>query len=373
MFLAKLLLILFIVSLYKSRSFNATKEYKIKSDNKEYLALLYLKEKIQITLLETKIISTSYFYIDLNLETIYKYNKIFKQFDSLNDVFDCIQKLFEKELIKIYNNNDDISLGFIMNSASCDNEEVIFKLKEKKMDKDEINERIRIEANNLRKKITVLEKENKIIKDMLNDYDLRLSYLEIKDLGFDSNIIKKALDLKFFEIELEEKYKKNSISIHLEHRASRDGNLFDSLNSIITKYNYQNLLVLFQTKKGFKFGIFINKKSTNNRNDIPYNNQYYYNQNSKSNILVPKSFLFSFSNEQIYYLDDHEKIICFNQVCFNEDNKCSINFCNNDLLNNDKNVVNFVHFKNIPFGQKNESNRYFRIQEIEIFRVSYSN
>lgn len=31
-----------------------------------------------------------------------------------------------------------------MNSASCDNEEVIFKLEEKKMSKDEINEKIRL-------------------------------------------------------------------------------------------------------------------------------------------------------------------------------------------------------------------------------------
>ena len=153
----KFLLILIIFSVCKSRSFNATKEYTIQSDNKEYLALLYLKDKIQITLLETKIISASYYYIDLTLESIYKYNKIFKQFDTLKDVFDCIQKLFEKEKVKIYNKFDNISLGFLMNSASCDNEEVIFKLEEKKMEKDEINERVRIEANILRKKVIMLE------------------------------------------------------------------------------------------------------------------------------------------------------------------------------------------------------------------------
>ena len=95
-----------------------------------------------------------------------------------------------------------------MNSASCDNEEVIFKLKEKKMEKDEINERVRIEANILRKKITILEEENKILKNALNDYDLRLSYLELKNLGIDSKIITKKIDLKIFENELAQKYQK---------------------------------------------------------------------------------------------------------------------------------------------------------------------
>ena len=256
MSLNKLLLIFILFNNCKSRSFDSNKEYTIQSDNKEYLALLNLKDNIQITLMETDVISSSYYYINLTLESIYKYNKIFKQFDNLKDVFDCIQKLFEKELIKIYNNNNDISLGFIMNSASCDNEEVIFKLKEKKMEKDEINERVRIEANILRKKITILEEENKILKNALNDYDLRLSYLELKNLGIDSKIITKKIDLKIFENELAQKYQKNNININLIHRTCRGINQIDSLNSIIARYNYKNLLILFLAQNGLKFGVY---------------------------------------------------------------------------------------------------------------------
>jgi len=91
-----------------------------------------------------------------------------------------------------------------MNSAYCDNEEVIFKLAEKKMSKDEINEKVRVETNLLREKITALEEENKNLKNLLNGYDLRLSYLELKNLKIDSKIITKTFDLKIFENELEQ-------------------------------------------------------------------------------------------------------------------------------------------------------------------------
>ena len=135
MALIKFLSILIICDIfneYKSKSFDANNEFIIQKDNKKFLTLLYLKEKIQITLIEIEVISSSYHYIELKLELLCNYSKIFKQFDTLKDAYDCIKKLFEKEKIKIYITNNDISLGFIMNSASCDNEEVIFKLSEKK-------------------------------------------------------------------------------------------------------------------------------------------------------------------------------------------------------------------------------------------------
>ena len=81
MSLNKLLLLLILFNAYKLHSFNSTKEYIIRSDTKEYLVLLYLKEYIQITIMELKEISPSYYSTKSTLESIYKYNKIFKQFD----------------------------------------------------------------------------------------------------------------------------------------------------------------------------------------------------------------------------------------------------------------------------------------------------
>ena len=176
-----------------------------------------------------KEITPSYYSTNLTLESIYKYNKIFKQFDTLKEIFDCIQKLIEIEKIKIYNKDDTISIGLLMNSASCDNEEAIFKLEEKKLAKDEINERVRIETNILRKKITALEEENKSLKNILNDYDSRLSYLELKQYNIDTKILNKISEYKVFANEIEQKYKKNNINLVLIYRSTRDGNQLSKL------------------------------------------------------------------------------------------------------------------------------------------------
>ena len=62
-----------------------------------------------------------------------------------------------------------------------------------------------------------------------------------------------------------------------------------------------------------------------------------YNHNQRNNnALIPKSFLFSLKNNQIYYIENSDNIICFNNICINEDNKCLINICNNNLLFNEK-------------------------------------
>ena len=368
--LNKLLLILMIFNAYKLRSFNATKEYIIHSDNKEYLVLLYLKENIQITLMELEEISPSYYSTELTLESIYKYNKIFKQFDTLKEIFDCIQKLFELEKIKIYNKYDTISISLLMNSASCDNEEVIFKLEEKKMAKDEINERVRIETNILRKKIAILEEENKNLKNTINDYDSRLSYLELKQFNIDTKILTKISEYKVFTNELEQKYKKYNINQILVYRASRDGNQLSYLNNLFANYYNKNLLILFLIKKGFKFGIFLNKESNNNNR----NNHDYYSRNQRNNnVLIPKSFLFSLKNNQIHYIENSDNIICFNNICTNEDNKCLINICNNNLLINEKKMEPYLDLANILNTDKKNGNKYFGFLEVEVFQISYNN
>ena len=367
MSLNKFLLLLILFNAYKLRSFNATKDYIIRSDTKEYLVLLYLKEYMQINIMELGEISHSYYSTNLTLESIYKYNKIFKQYDTLKEIFDCIQKLFEIEKIKIYNKYDTISISLLMNSASCDSEEVIFKLEEKKLEKDEINERVRIETNILRKKIAALEEENKNLKNTMNDYDSRLSYLELKEYNIDTKILAKISEYKVFANEIEQKYKRNKINQILIYRASRDGNKLSNLNDLFGNYYNINLLILFKTKKELKFGIFLYKESNNNRNDYGY-----YNRRVKNN-LIEKSFLFSLNNNKIHYLENSDNIICFNNICNNEDNKCLIEICNNNLLFIEKNIEPFLNLTSILNNKNNEGNNNLNFQEVEVFQISYNN
>ena len=278
----------FLLHLINTRQNNLHNEYTLQLGNRQFLVLTYLKEKIQLTIMELEIISSSYFHAELSLESLCKYNKIFKQYENLEDAYKGIQKLFEKEKAKIYIIKDFISLGLIMNSAACDNEEVIIKLEEKKMSKEEIDEKVRLETNNLRKRIKILEEENKNLKNMMNNYESRLDYLELRDEKIDTKIINKKSELKFIKDEFIEKYNKNIISFTLKYRASKDGSQYSTMNSLI--YNYYNLLFLFHTNAGHKFGAFISKGGNNYRN---------YHPSPEF-----KSFIFSIENnksDKLYY------------------------------------------------------------------------
>ena len=186
-----MIIVLFIVCKSKVDKHN---EYTIQVDNMQFLAMIYLKEKIQLSLIEIEVIPSSYYYTELTLESLCAYNKIFKQYDTLEDAYNCIKKLFEKEKIKIYN-GDNLSIVFIMNTASCDNEEVIIKLEEKKLSKDEIDEKIRMETNRLNKKIKILEEENTELKKMMKKYEQRLDLLELKGENIDKRIRRKISNI----------------------------------------------------------------------------------------------------------------------------------------------------------------------------------
>ena len=378
----RLLFLLLIFNLSDSR-IDKHHEYSIEANNKKFLASINLKEKIQISLTESGIIISSYYYTELTLDSLCKYNKIFKQYDTLEEAYSCIIKLFEKEKIKIYDRYDEFSLGFIMNSASCDNEEVIIKFKKKNMNKDEINEKVRIETNSLLKEIKTLKIENKELKELVKNLERRLIYPELKDQKIDTKILNNKSNLLIIINEFKEKYKKSVNGFNLLYRASEYGEQYENMNSRIK--NNDNLLMIFQTIKGIKFGIFLNKQlnyNNNNNNNYNYNYNsrsnkygYYYNKDENFNTKNPKSFIFSLDNNKIFYLDNEDKIICFNERC--PSNKQAIEYLINiysiNLLSKSK-KINFINnISNISSNDINGEDKYFNLQELEIFQVSYTN
>ncbi len=72
-------------------------------------------------------------------------------------------------------------------------------------------------------------------------------------------------------------------------------------------------------------------------------------------------------------MENVDNIICFNNICSNEDNKCLINICNNKLLISEKNKDYLLNVKDISNGKKTESEKYLNLQEIEVFQISYNN
>ena len=285
----KMMIIIIIINLCNLRTFDTHHEFIIQFDNKKYVAKIIkfqdnvdkyqvyfvdsksfkndkksfksefesLKHSFSIILMEIETVTSSYYYIDLTLESLCKSNKIFKQYETFEEAYNCVIKLFEKEKITIYNNTDNLSLGFMMNSATCENEEVIFKLKEKKMDKDEINEKVFIETNILIKTIKSLKEEINELKNKIKDYEIRLNSLELRDEKIYTKILDNKSQLQIIKIEFEEKYEKTNIQFSLNYRANRNGVQYSNLE--LQLKNLNNTLILFHTTKGLKFGIFLQK------------------------------------------------------------------------------------------------------------------
>jgi hypothetical protein len=241
------------------------------------------------------------------------------------------------------------------------------------MNKDEINEKVRIETNILTNKVKTLEEENKELKSKINEYDIRLGYLELKAEYIDTKILTKKSQLISIINELEEKYKKKNIKFDNKYRASRDGNKYDNLHTILVSKYFQNLLLLFHTTKDLKFGIFLYEKiKTTSQNSYGYNRKYRNYENNK--FIEPKTFIFSINNNKIYDIEKSDNIICFNNKCSNDDSgkECLMNFCNNNLLNSEKNMDYMNKLENITNDELNGGEKYFNLQEIEVFDVSYT-
>lgn len=92
--------------------------------------------------------------------------------------------------------------------------------------------------------------------------------------------------------------------------------------------------------------------------------------------MEPKSFIFSLDIKKKYYIEKDYKIICFDKKCSYEDqikDDCVINICSNDLLTTSKNMNYIGQGFNISDYALNGGEKYFNLQEIEAFQVSYQN
>ena len=204
----------------------------------------------------------------------------------------------------------------------------------------------------------------------MKEYESRLDYLELKADNIDTKIINKKSDLDFIKNELEEKYKVSNINFNNKYRASRDGDQYDTIYSNIANYN--NLLLLFYTTKGNKFGVFLYKGLSNNYGYNNYNYGYNYGNNNYINI---KSFVFSIDTNKIYYIENDEKIICFNKKCSNDKQikEYLINIYSKDLLSEEKSMNYINKISEVSENELNGGDKYFNLQEIEAFQVSYVN
>ena len=103
-----------------------------------------------------------------------------------------------------------------------------------------------------------MKEEINELKNKIKDYEIRLNYLELRDEKIYTKILDNKSQLQFIKNEFEEKYEKTNIQFSLYYRANRNGEQYSYLELQVK--NLDNILILFHTTKGLKFGIFLQKE-----------------------------------------------------------------------------------------------------------------
>ena len=359
----------FIDAKIKSQS-----EYKLNINNQTYLAKISLSNKITINLEE---LNTSCLYsTELSLEEFHRSNKIFKQYETLDECYQYLMIFFGKNKVNIDQDEEKIYIKLPINSAFGETEEINIPLNQKQSQKAN-DKKLNKEINQLKTKIILLENENKELKNTvtslqneLKDYkklnDIRLTKIESsinnqnKYYNIDTRILSPFEDISFLINRLKKYFKQNTdISFNLIYRASANG---DEPSDFHIKCDYiKNVLVLYYTSKFVKFGGFtsIGFDSSNcSKDDLD-------------------SFIFNINDKKIYEAEEKNQVGCFdvNGPFFGRYNSAIYMLDGVNLLTKNENqhktskkILSFKGLKNNNFVINN-GEEYFSLLELEVFEI----
>ena len=108
-------------------------EYKLNFENIIYLLKIgkIVNEEIIIFVKIENMIETVYYQNNFSLENLQKMNKIFRQFDTIDETIDALKDIISDKNIKIKKENDELFIIFKFKKLGKGEEEIIFKLSKK--------------------------------------------------------------------------------------------------------------------------------------------------------------------------------------------------------------------------------------------------
>ena len=351
-----------------------SKDFILNLNEKDFIVKLSLSDIITINIQEKSNINSNIYYKEITLEGFHELNKLFRQYDTLEECYNCLLRLFDKHKASIFNKEENMMIKLQINSLFGDYEEIILYLDKKVINNPENKDILVQEINELKTKIKLLEEDSKNLRNVIENLqkensnyksiiESRLLKLEQKFLGefnlnFNSNIIKSNEEF-YFIIERLKGYFKKNISLNLLYRATIDGDEPSDFHSKCDNIN--NVLVLYHTTKNVKFGGFssIGFDSSNcGKTDL-------------------KSFIFNINYKKIYEAVGNNQIGCFeeNGPFFGRFNSAiymydGVNFLTEKLHQHktNENIVSFEGLNDKKF-EINNGEQYFNLIELEVFQI----
>ena len=294
-------------------------QYQIKGqDSKQYNLKIYQTEKniMYVISVANDILNIKY-KSEFNLQEFHYLNRIFRQYISLEELFNLYFKSLKENEIIINKQDKNIKLSlliefrgqkeeiiFILNPTNIQYEQALISLNEKINNIELLFKKEQSEKIELNKKIKTLEenldKKDIIINNLIERiYNLEKQIQRLNDkketskFNIDSVIIK-SNELNLIEEGIKHNFNKSIRNFELLIRGSKDG--FTS-NDFHNKCDNKNFTVTFvETTDGRRFGGFTEE---------------YWDQSDKWKT-APKSFIFSLDNKEIYYCNEgKDAIYCY--------------------------------------------------------------
>ena len=338
------------------------KELILESENKQYNLKLYILSDIYLEIKEKEKITNEIYVGNFSLKNLTELSKAFRFCDSLDEAFDTIVSICESKKIILNKNNDEMVMILKADLPNGKTEEAKLILRKKEVKKDvlieELVKRINLleEKNkNLEKKQAEFEKKQSEFEDLFKD-EIKLKK-KLKEIKFDSKIIKNKEDVNFIIDKIIKEYPNTNIDTFqstLLYRATRDG---DNQNSFYYKVEGKRKTLSFiKTKKGIRFGCYL---------DIDFKKS---NGVSKDN----KSFVFSIDRKKIYNnKPENNQINNGSDVINLYDQPICVK--DNFLSNNNSYTCKTTARSFSGFEKDYELNNYeehFTVEELEVFQIN---
>ena len=290
-------------------------QYQIKGqDSKQYNLKIYQTEKniMYVISVANDILNIKY-KSEFNLQEFHNLNRIFRQYISLEELFNLYFKSLKENEIIINKQDKNIKLSlliefrgqkeeiiFILNPTNIQYEQALISLNEKINNIELLFKKEQSEKIELNKKIKTLEenldKKDIIINNLIERiYNLEKQIQRLNDkketskFNIDSVIIK-SNELNLIEEGIKHNFNKSIRNFELLIRGSKDG--FTS-NDFHNKCDNKNFTMAFiETTDGRRFGGFTEEV---------------WDQSGWKK--GPRSFIFSLDNKEIYYLREGKNAI----------------------------------------------------------------
>ena len=205
----------------------------------------------------------------------------------------------------------------------------------------------------------VIERLNKLEKYFAEEIEDKKF---IEEIGLNTKIIKQKNDIQFIVNRLinnDENKKQKKINFNLLYRATRDGDTSNNFHNRVDNKNSH--LSIIETKKGLKFGVYIDKPFKGTGNVINDNNCFIFSLNLKK-IYNNKEGANSFNDCSNYLIDLNYQPIRIYDYCLSNEKSYTETKMNAS--------INYYGFE--KDYELNNYEKHFQVKEIETFQITFN-